>query len=1325
MRKHAQVNLAHYLILLGLLFVLLFLISPSWAGVATYQLDAGTTVPAPISYWLSGNATNVIINIIDASTSAVVYRFPTITGSNATKGYHSSVVTWHGEADGGGSVPQGDYKVKATVQSDMSGANLKPLWESCTVDGAGSNGWLIYGIAMNRNPTSPFYGRVYVGNYKNDNGKAKAVWEFNPDGSVIGMLPQPPDGGFGPNGPWGLCVDADDHVYVSNRSDAQPYGGAGPAVWRYRWDSGTSQWVCDPTIYGTFTDRYLGCNNAAGSALRLIDTYYSTLGAGVMSRLYPGVGDPPLSFAVAGGDKYTGDCFMQPIIDSSGTVFVAGINQSPNIGALTQWDLSGNAINDPSNPGPVKNRNVNLSQATGIALTSDNTTLWMARQATQTAYTDTEQSPFYKLPRSMAMTVNTSSPELIKYGWGTVYLTNQYPRFISVDGQSNLAVAGVDANIALAGSLFGLYAEPTGPNTSEVRIGRNTITWGTDYSPEFISGSAIPSTVPCGDSVQINVTGKDLNNIPSGYNDITSCKIFCPALGHGTIGDPATGTVMTKLTGPDADKQNTYQLTVSIAANAPTGPITADIYIYDVHGSITPGHGTVTINITGGTITGTITEGLTSLPAAGVTVRATKGSFYRESITNSAGVYSINVTPDTGYTVTPVTNGYGNTLPTEYNLQSNWPATPGVTDWPKTSSVTLGGTATANGRVWPMAITQATYDWSAHSYRAGGRTVCVTGTVLRHAADAIVTPNQKGYNGYYFVTDMLGGELHNAQQAVKVGIVSHGSECKKGDKIVIVGAYTVASNYNQGIITPASAPTILSSNNPVPDPINASSFTNASLYSNVIGTWYTMKSKAVTRIGTNGEFYVLTGDTPGIEFRVDMDTITTTGINSPQVGQVLDIYGVLDELAPSSSLRAIRPGMPGDVVMAGLVPNIAAAKALADDADVILESEQVTGIAGGGIPAGTAYIEEPTRVAGLRVHMPTLPIDIGPGDMTLVQGKMDTTEQGERLIEATTFSRNQSKRPLETLGMNCRDAATIKALGLFVKIWGKVTSVDADSFTISDGSPVPIKVICGTLTKPAQYETVRVRGIMSKDPSGPVLYMRNEQVDWATSTTYHPLPLPGAYKYPRDYLVLGPFKDANSVPPEPPGDPIPARTYRLEHDFIYDATGGEISELTLATAAPPRLGGTIGGMTWTRSQATGDNVQFVASSTPPANLTNCTFYAHIWIWSLLDQYITMRIGSDDSSQIIMYNDYISSCTGGLAFAIFESAIGSRLEVQGQDITYVPLSPGWNSVLIKVENGDGLSGADIQFVNDSYPIVPGYGGATPITGLGYLLSYPSP
>jgi len=405
----------------------------------------------------------------------------------------------------------------------------------------------------------------------------------------------------------------------------------------------------------------------------------------------------------------------------------------------------------------------------------------------------------------------------------------------------------------------------------------------------------------------------------------------------------------------------------------------------------------------------------------------------------------------------------------------------------------------------------------------------------------------------------------------------------------------------------------------------------------------------------------------------------------------------------------LRSGMPPGPVSG----KCADVRKLNNGDDVILEGKRVTATPGAGLPNGVVYVEDAERTGAIRVkaNLPTGANAIGTGDVVKVSGTVATTAAGEKYVDGGV-TKTGTAIVLDPLGMNNRDASEPNAQGLFVKIWGKVASVGSDRFVISDGSNVPVTVMCGALNKPAVNDVVRVRGVMSKDSSGPALLMRDEQVDWISAASeFQPLPLPGAFKYPQEWLVLGPFADASS------GD----RDYRLDHDFIADADSG-LTEFTLAQLAPPYPGRAVGSKTWTRVTGSGGHVVF---ATADGQANNSTFYAHVWIYSPVDQQVAVRVGSDDSSKFILSNSiWLDVFGSGVAFYRTDPAVG-RAEQWGQDLSNSTwLATGWNSILIKCENGTGASGADIQFVSSDNPGSPGWGGATPIQGLGYLLSNPT-
>lgn len=1280
-----------------LLLTLALCASVSWAGVAAYQLDGGTSVPAPISYWLSGAADSVTIDILD-STNAVVYTFPTITGTNAAAGYHANVVTWDGQKNGGGDAPTGNFKVRATVvtPADTDATKMPAIWG---VSGAG-----YYGIAMCNNPNSALYGRVYVGAYSGTT-PGKGIYEYNPDGTYVGKLPVPGDA-YGGTAPFGLFMDADNHLYAVDYSKTR--------IYQYSYN-GTA-WTISGTTTATSYIKYIGGNFASGAALRLAGASTNFNGSEQPTptcSLYNATGDAPASMNTAVAISPVTDYYMQPAIDAAGNVYYAGFRGTGTAGCVAVYDQAGVAKIIPP---ATTNRNTELSQTFGLSITPDDTTMYVARM--QGYVTTTEKSTIYGFPRSEAMTITAASPNMAKYTLANA----QQPRFISADyTRGNLAVAA-GTNYVSGGVWFGLVREPSLTAVSEQRVGRQLVYWSGDMSPEFISGSATPGTVACGGSTTIAVTARDLNSIPSGTNDIASCKFFCPALGYGTAGDPTTGTPMTKLTGPDAGKQNTYSLPVTLAATSPTGPVAADIYIYDTGAGVQPGHGTVTINVTGGTITGVLTEGNSAKPAAGVTMRATLGTFYREAVTDANGVYTLNVTPGVGYSVAPMTSGFQLTYPAEYNLMKGWgsPAD-ATTDWPKTADVTLGGSTTSSGNVYAVSPAQVLMDWVPSTggvLRSNSRPVCVTGIVLRVAADSTATPPQAGYNGYYYVIDT---RRAGVPLAVKVKPFLKGSEVKIGDRVVVWGNADAPSGFRACIVTPSAAPQVIASNVALPAPTAVT--TASALTSGCIGHWFSVKGTVVLSLDTVNTTVYSVKAPDGTAVRVDLDTPATTGLTMPAVGDPMDLYGVSDQYPIWDIVYVLRPGKPGDAGWLGLVPDVSGAKGKADGDDVAILSARVTVVSG-----DVAYIETTGRTSALRVQKTGL-TGIGSGDNILVSGKMATSAQGERYISATAATFVNTALPLDAIGMNNRDASSAKSLGMFVKTWGKVSSVGTDNFVISDGSPAPIKVMCGTLNKPTVGQSVRVRGAMSVDASGPVLIMRNEQVDWTlASASYQVLPFPGAYKYPREYLVLGPFQDSNSIPPASPGDPTPAQEYRLTHDFISDATGGRYTELTVGDMKPG-VGVAVGSYAWKRAIAGTDNkISFTAAF--PTNNTNCTFYAFLWVYSPIDQEIAMRVGSDDSIFVVangttVWQNQVNFAGDPSAVPPLPATWG-RPETIGQDaVTWVPFYQGFNGVLYKVEQGVGGSGVDSQFISTGALGAAGWGGATSLTGLGYLLNNPMP
>ena len=209
-----------------------------------------------------------------------------------------------------------------------------------------------------------------------------------------------------------------------------------------------------------------------------------------------------------------------------------------------------------------------------------------------------------------------------------------------------------------------------------------------------------------------------------------------------------------------------------------------------------------------------------------------------------------------------------------------------------------------------------------------------------------------------------------------------------------------------------------------------------------------------------------------------------------------------------------------------------------------------------------------------------------------------------------------------------------------------------------------------------QYELL----VESKDPGIP--------------TGRHALPFPGKYLYPRDYIVLGPF------PVQPVGG---TSAEQLEFDYISDATGGAVTEETVA----PNLGDAVGNYIWQRSLGTGYALDFIAELGAGDNVVCYAFYS---VWSPEEKVVDMVVGSDDA-------DFIR--VNGVQVWEYDTSRGVNI---GDDlIQWALLNPGWNGILFKVRNYGGPTGLASGLVEQNTWVGAGYGNSgTPIPTLGYAL-----
>lgn len=1285
----------------------------TWGAIGVYKWSATTTVPSTVSYMLNLDADDttdgwsVKVEIVPSAGGAAVRTYSYLSPDPMTlRGAHS--VVWDGLKDDANAAPAANYKAVITAKAaPVTGTNLVGKWTNAPDT--------YYATAVNKDPNSPYFGYIYLSAYRTSPGGG-GIAMMAPDGS--GYFKSSLGKTWAGSAPWGIAVDGSGNVWLGNRSGN--YTGIN-FVWKpdlsaeiaqskhLDYDRATEVYGPTNNVYlADFSSTTTSVGGAYGRISSLKGDATTWTAATLTNEWKSAIGTSDQSWCLVQGKIFDEGNANGPVIYVPARTGVqAGALGS---GALCKYIMdwtTGQPIPDPLTPTiPEAWVNTNLTLGLAVDVAPDGLTMGMTRNisggtvdARPTASPAqplpgvTPTNAFVTFPLASAGTITATDPDYKVYGFtmppggssGTTWFRLQFFRY---DALGNVIANYGSSNPEAQQSWWGFFAPPDNGSTNTRTTGE--IVWL--YPQPTITSTNSPVDIS---SCVTNATATATVNVncADGIDKVASVTIDFTVLAKAGQGTKT-------LTGGGTGNNGTWSTSFGVGANLRAGDYNCPITITSTHPEVSPTTGTLVVHVTGATISGQVTNSKTGWPIPNATVTATTGTppdF--TTTTDASGNYTLNVNP-AAYAVSATSNRYG-----------------AMVGGAASVSVSCGQSKTQDLQMDPMDVHTATGGCYYYGFgRGSGDTVCVVGSVMR-------LPNQgtgtQGFNGYYYIYDKVFGGVQNG---VRIYNYTGQPTLKEGDLVVVEGVWNAPAGFYQGSITPSRLPQIVGTGTQaIPEEYYRSYFTTAAHpYGGLYHVKGVVSDPQPTGVAPFGPYFMITApasptDPTPAAIRVRVDTPESSGLTTfPTAGSTVNVNGVLSYLDIWQA-DTLSVGKATDVyLISDDAASISAAKALDDDAKVGLVSRLATVTAGGGLPDGMVYIEDSNRTSGIRIQgtLPTGLGKIGTGDLVDVHGLMKTTAQGERYIEADILQRHSldngaSGNPLEAIGMNNRDAGKTNALGMFVKVWGVVGASGTDYFMISDGSAVPIKVMCGALmTKPASG-TVRVRGVMSKDADGPVLYMRNEQVDWtAGDAAIQPLPFPGSFGYARDFLVLGPFADAGSTD----------ETYRLDNDFISAATGGAITEFNLSTAAPPSLGGTLAGKTWTRSNTSGDHVVF-APTVPPAEQTSCTFYAHIWVYSSMDTVCWVQVGSDDSSKVI-----VTPVVEGTQDVYRTNPVMGRGESWGQDLSNaIMLTQGWTSVLLKCENGTGPSGMDIHFISDTP--VAGWGATAGVPGLGYLLSKP--
>ncbi len=295
---------------------------PTNLGQSASSFSTGQNVT--LSYLLNEDATSgVTVSILNGSNSVV----RTITGGTS-KGVNE--VLWDGKDNSSVNLPAGNYSFRVTSTGDT-----RSNWDLISTDSVLNNFEIPISVAVNKNPDSSYYGRVYVANSRDlptvaGRELGDGLYMLNADLSDTGIA-----GGTGPytggvnwglsaNSPFRLEVGLDDSVYIADWSDANS------GLWQASPDLGGS-WT--ETLDSTGRDG-IGLSPVHGSISDVV-----VVGTGENRRFYTADEDIGVAGSIIRYDIGTDTTFTEPAGESERSGYLFN-NANSNPGGGGNWNIN-------------------------------------------------------------------------------------------------------------------------------------------------------------------------------------------------------------------------------------------------------------------------------------------------------------------------------------------------------------------------------------------------------------------------------------------------------------------------------------------------------------------------------------------------------------------------------------------------------------------------------------------------------------------------------------------------------------------------------------------------------------------------------------------------------------------------------------------------------------------------------------------------------------------------------------------------------------------------------------------------------------------------
>lgn len=197
---------------LTLMILPLALAASRAAVTVTGARVTGTGAPYDVNYVLNTDATSGRIEILNASSQVV--RTVTLTAGDLSKGLHHYL--WDGNDDTNNTVPSGNYRARITASAAAVPAGGAKLWGPVDPNPPAATP-IRYGLTVNRNAGSPYFGNIYVCDYSGD-----TLHIYNADGSKRATFAGEAGNPYKDfrSGIRDVFIASDDRIYVMVQTDS-------------------------------------------------------------------------------------------------------------------------------------------------------------------------------------------------------------------------------------------------------------------------------------------------------------------------------------------------------------------------------------------------------------------------------------------------------------------------------------------------------------------------------------------------------------------------------------------------------------------------------------------------------------------------------------------------------------------------------------------------------------------------------------------------------------------------------------------------------------------------------------------------------------------------------------------------------------------------------------------------------------------------------------------------------------------------------------------------------------------------------------------------